>query len=100
MTRIYDRDYSKVNQIININKMRFSFSDFESMVIKKMFLQLKLDIFSENDPSLEGFAKKKIKEDIKKQLEIFDKFYNRFKKCENYPNKQEAEKTPNIKFNL
>ena len=50
VTSIYDRDYFKVNQIVNIDKMRLleEFHTFENMVIRKMFLQIKFDILSEN----------------------------------------------------
>jgi len=50
-TSVYDREYFKVNQIVNTNKIKFleEFSDFETLAIRKMLLQLKLDILSENN---------------------------------------------------
>ena len=92
---VYDRDYFKVHQIVNINKMKFleEFSDFETMVIRKMFLQLKFDILSENNSRLAASAKNRIKKDVEKQLETFDKFYDHFRKCKNYPSQQEAKIT-------
>ena len=85
VTSIYDRDYFKVNQIVNIDKMRFleEFSDFDRMVIRKMFLQLKFDILLENNSKIMASTEKKIKKDLEKQLEAFDKFYDSFRRCKN-----------------
>ena len=68
MTTIYDQDYFKVSRIMNIDKMRFleEFSEFESKVVRKMFLQLKIDILSENNSGLTTDVKKKIKKDLEK----------------------------------
>ena len=94
-TSIYDRDYFKVSQIVNINKIKFleEFSDFETLAIRKMLLQLKLDILSENNQRTKAPAEKKIKNDLENQIETFDKFYDRFKSCKKYPSEQEAKIT-------
>ena len=65
ITSIYDWDYFKVNQIVNIDKMRFleEFSDFENMVIRKMFLQLKFEA--------NGFYRKENKKGPKKATRNF-----------------------------
>lgn len=93
ITRIYDRDYFKVNQIVNIDKMRFfeEFSDFESIVIRKMFLKLKFDILSKNNSRLT--ASKKIKKGSRKATRNFDKFYDSFRRCKIYRTKQEVKIT-------
>ena len=57
-----------------------------------MFLQLKFDILSENNSRLVASVKK-IKKDVEKQLKTFDKFYDHFRKCKNYPSQQEAKIT-------
>ena len=38
-------------------------------------------------------TEKKIKKDLEKQLEAFDKFYKSFRRCKNYRIKQEAKIT-------
>ena len=65
--------------------MRFleEFSDFDRMVIRKMFLQLKFDILLENNSKIMASTEKKIKKDLEKQLEAFDKFYDSFRRCKN-----------------
>jgi len=92
MTTIYDQDYFKVSRIMNIDKMRFleEFSEFESKVVKKMFLQLKIDILSKNNSGLTTDVKKKIKKDLEKQLEFFNEFYDTFKRRKTYRTNQEA----------
>ena len=57
-------NYFEKNQIINATKIKFleEFSDVETMIVRKMFLQLKFDILSEEDPKLEAFEKKDTKE--------------------------------------
>ena len=69
------------------------FSDFETLVIRKMFLQLQLDILSKNNSRIKISTKKKIKNDLENQIETFDKFYDRFKSCKKYPSEQEAKIT-------
>ena len=69
-TSVYDREYFKVNQIVSTNKIKFleEFSDFETLVIRKMFLQLQLDILSKNNSRIKISTKKKIKNDLEKQI--------------------------------
>ena len=88
-TSIYDREYLKVNQIVNPNKIKFfeELSDFETLV------QLKINILSENNQRIKTSEKKKIKNDLENQIETFDKFYDRFKSCKKYPSEQEAKIT-------
>ena len=65
MTTInYDQDYFKVNRM-DSDKVEFleKFSNVERRVMRIMFLQLKLDILSEDNPA--------IKIDLEKQLKKF-----------------------------
>ena len=48
-----------------------------------MFLQLKFDILLENNSKIMASTEKKIKKDLEKQLEAFDKFYDSFRRCKN-----------------
>ena len=75
--------------MVIILKFLEEFFDFETMVIRKIFLQLKFDILSENNSRLVASAKKKIKKDLEKQLETFDKFYDRFRRYKSCSSKQE-----------
>lgn len=57
----YNQDYFKVNRIMSSDKMKFleEFSDLEYLVMRKMFLQLKFDILSEDNSGLTTDVKKK-----------------------------------------
>ena len=65
------------------------FSKIESRLVRKMFLQLKIDIFSGDNQRLEPTVKKKIKEDLEKQLEAFNTFYENFRRTRIYNSKRE-----------
>ena len=65
-----DSNYFQINRIIDTSKFTFlkGLSTTESRLVKKMFLQLKVDIFSGGNQRLEPAVKKKIKKDLEKQL--------------------------------
>ena len=75
--------------------MSFSeeFSNLEGIAIRKMFLQLKFDILSENNSELTTYAEKRIKKDLERQLEAFNNFYDNFIRRKNYSTKQKAKAT-------
>ena len=90
-----DQNYFQSNRIIHTDKIRFleEFSDLENIAMRKTFLQLKLDILSENNSGLTTYAEKKIKKDLERQLETFDEFYTNFIRHKNYSTKQKAKAT-------
>ena len=85
-------NYFKVNRIMDTNTIEFleGFSEIEGRLVRKMFLQLKIDILSSNNPRLVTDVKKKIKKDLEKQLEVFNRFYDSFRRTKTYKSKQEA----------
>ena len=89
---VSDQNYFKVNRIMDTNKIEFleGFSEIEGRLVRKMFLQLKVDILSGNNSRLVTDVKKKIKKDLEKQLEVFNRFYDRFRRTKTYKSKQEA----------
>ena len=73
------------------NKFTFlkGFSKIESRLVRKMFLQLKIDIFSGDQQRLEPDVRKKIKKDLEKQLEAFNTFYEDFRRTRIYNSRRE-----------
>ena len=86
-----DSNYFQINRIIDTSKFTFlkGLSTTESRLVKKMFLQLKVDIFSGGNQRLEPAVKKKIKKDLEKQLEAFNTFYEDFRDTRTYNSRRE-----------
>ena len=92
---VFDRNYLRINRIMGTNKVDFldGFSKIESKLMRKMFLQLKIDILSGNNQRLAIDVKKKIKKDLKNQIEMFNKFYENFRRTKTYNSRQETKMT-------
>ena len=86
-------DYFTVHRM-NSDKLKFleEFSDAERRIMRIMFLQLKLDILRGPDNSriLTTHARKKVKKDLEKQLETFNKIYEDFINDRNYRTIQDS----------
>ena len=81
-----DDNYFQMNRMVNSSKFSFlkGFSITERRLLRKMFLQLKMDIISGDNQGLEPSVRKRIKKDLEKQLETFDKFYKNFRRTRTY----------------
>ena len=94
INQFYLKDYFRVRRMDG-DKLKFleEFSDVERRIMRIMFLQLKLDILRGPDNSriLTTHARKKVKKDLEKQLEIFNKIYDEFINDGKYKTLQEAE---------
>ena len=86
-----NNNYFQINQIISSSKFSFlkGFSITERRLLRKMFLQLKMDILSGDNQGLEPSVRKRIKKDLEKQLETFDKFYKNFRRTRTYNSRRE-----------
>ena len=83
-----DDNYFQMNRIVNSSKFSFlkGFSITERRVLRKMFLQLKMDILSGSNQELDP----RIKKDLEKQLKAFDRFYKNFRRTRAYNSRRET----------
>jgi len=85
-------NYFQMNRIVNSSKFSFlkGFSITERRVLRKMFLQLKMDILSGSNQGLDPPSRRRIKKDLEKQLKTFDKFYKDFRRTRTYNSRRET----------
>ena len=86
-----NNNYSQINRIVSSSKFSFlkGLSITERRLLRKMFLQLKMDILSGDNQGLEPSVRKRIKKDLEKQLETFDKFYKNFRRTRTHNSRRE-----------